>query len=178
MFSFRAERKYYSAKIQSDDSLLLPWMSINHISSGYFRFIKTAQSVTLKPPFGPKVCYCSNIRRQTSGFYGKRPRNSPIWHSHREGTKDSYTDVTAIDLTGHTGVWAGPPRPCIACCDWLIKISNFPILCLLYLAQETMSCLVKYVNVLFGLYKCLLLVTRTKSAFGISSQQTLYKILL
>lgn len=104
-------------------------------SSGYFRFIKTAQSRTLKSLFGPEVSGCSNIRQQASGFYGTRPRNNPIWHSHREGTRACSTDVEATDLTVQASLWAGPPRPSITCCDWLITISNFPVWCALSLSS-------------------------------------------
>lgn len=105
------------------------------MSSGYLRFINTAQSRTLNFMFGPEV-FGSHIRRQASGFYGTRPSNNPIWHSHSEGTRACNADVKATDLTHQACLWAGPPRPSITHCDWLIMISNFPVLCTLSLALQ------------------------------------------
>lgn len=79
---------------------------------------------------------CYNIRWQASGFNGMRPRNNPIWCSQREGTSACNTDVKATDLTAQASLWAGPPRPSIMNCDWLIKIYNFLVLCTLSVALE------------------------------------------
>lgn len=113
--------------IWTRDFMLLTQKSIKHMRSGYFRFIKTAQSRTLNPVWSEGLD-CLNIRWQESGFNGTRPRNNPIWHSHREGTGACKTDVKATDLAAQATLWAWPPHPSIAHCDWLIKIYYCPLL--------------------------------------------------
>lgn len=121
------------------DFTLLTQKSINHMRSGYFRFIKTAQSRTLNSVWS-KGLDCLNIRWRASGFNGTRPRNNPIWHSHREGTGACKTDVKATDLAAQATLWAGPPHPSIAHCDWLIKIYYYcPVLWALSAAQEKIT---------------------------------------
>lgn len=52
-------------------------VDMNVMSSGYFRFNKTAQLKTLKSLFSPEVPGCSDIWQQVSGFMARGPGLTP-----------------------------------------------------------------------------------------------------
>lgn len=135
MFSFHTERKQYSAKIWSDDALLLTWTSVTRVSSGHFRAMKTAQSRTLNSLFSPKVFGSSDTGRQASGFYGTRPKSNPIWHSHREATRAcNRCEGHWPDSWGQSMEWTVPPQHYAL---WLVACDLcFPALWSLSLAPE------------------------------------------